>query len=363
MKCLMKYQWVKLPRNHLPEGKGILGAWARLASRAAFRKGNASYCGHINAVSPGMWAGGVVGLKSILDIRSRAKALETLEQLAKLGYVQYELNSKTKKLTYQITDWVVKCSGEECMGGAVYATDGYGFLCLPRSITERLAKQNYIFGEADAWLDLWCHSVSKDPYNAFSYLAPTIQYGKFGAILTLETLGQRWGWEKTKVWRFFKKHGDVFALYRLPGSYGCLVFNKLYPSDAEVSLPSQDEIMRILNEIRTKSANVQRKGSEHEHLNRMITWYSRQLTSRFQEAEDDSDVSSRVALLDPILRAYLSLCRNCKNCEYDCSKVKGYTAVVIEASNIRGPCQTTDITKIAKEYFTYEQETGRNVAV
>lgn len=54
MKCLMKYQWVKLPRNHLPEGKGIMGAWARLASRAAFRKGTAFYCGHSNAVSPGM---------------------------------------------------------------------------------------------------------------------------------------------------------------------------------------------------------------------------------------------------------------------------------------------------------------------
>lgn len=94
-----------------------------------------------------------------------------------------------------------------------------GFLCLPRSITERLAEKHYIFGEADAWLDLWCHSVSRDPYNAFSFLAPAVQYGKFGAILTLETLGQRWGWEKTKVWRFFKKHGDVFALYRLPSSY------------------------------------------------------------------------------------------------------------------------------------------------
>ncbi len=57
MKCLMKYQWVKLPRNYLPEGKGIMGAWARLASRAAFRKGQALYCGHINAVSPGMWSG------------------------------------------------------------------------------------------------------------------------------------------------------------------------------------------------------------------------------------------------------------------------------------------------------------------
>ena len=86
MKCLMKYQWVKLPRNHLPEGKGIMSAWAKLASRAAFRKGQASYCGHINAVSPGMWSGGVVGLKSILGSRSRAQSLETLSKLSELGY-------------------------------------------------------------------------------------------------------------------------------------------------------------------------------------------------------------------------------------------------------------------------------------
>ena len=78
MKCLMKYHWVKLPRNHLPEGKGIMRAWAQLASRAAFRKGQASYCGHINAVSPGMWSGGIVGLKSILGSRSRAQSLEAL---------------------------------------------------------------------------------------------------------------------------------------------------------------------------------------------------------------------------------------------------------------------------------------------
>ena len=42
MKCLFKYQWVKLPRNQLPSGKGIMGAWARLASRAAFRNGHAT---------------------------------------------------------------------------------------------------------------------------------------------------------------------------------------------------------------------------------------------------------------------------------------------------------------------------------
>ena len=62
MKCLLKYQWVKLPRNQLPPGKGIMGSWARLASRAAFRTGQARYCGYTNKVSAGGWAGGIVGL-------------------------------------------------------------------------------------------------------------------------------------------------------------------------------------------------------------------------------------------------------------------------------------------------------------
>lgn len=39
MKCLRKYQWVKLSRAYLPQGKGLMGHWAKLASRAAFRKG------------------------------------------------------------------------------------------------------------------------------------------------------------------------------------------------------------------------------------------------------------------------------------------------------------------------------------
>ncbi len=128
MKCLLKYQWVKLPRNQLPPGKGIMGAWARLASRAAFRSGQAHYCRYINKINAGGWAGGIVGLKSILAIKRRRQALEHMDTLADLGYITYSLDTKTKKLTYQVTDWVVRCSGEPCMGReAVYATEGYGF--------------------------------------------------------------------------------------------------------------------------------------------------------------------------------------------------------------------------------------------
>ena len=85
MQCLMKYRWVKLPRALVPAGKGIMGGWARLAACAAFRRGEAEYCGHINAVTPGMWAGGVVGLKSILGLRSREKALRTTRSALRIG--------------------------------------------------------------------------------------------------------------------------------------------------------------------------------------------------------------------------------------------------------------------------------------
>lgn len=363
VKCLMKYGWVKLPRNQLPPGKGIMGGWTRLASRAAFRKGFASYCGHRNAVSPGMWAGGVVGLKSILGCTTRSAALGTLEKLSSLGYIVCALDTKTKKLTYTITDWVVGCSGAECAQGAVYATEGYGFLCIPRSITERLAEQHYVFDEADAWLDLWCHSVANDPNNVFSCLAPVVQYGKYDALLTLETLGRRWGWEKTKVWRFFRKAGDVFALYRLPGSYGCIIFNKLYPTEREVSLPSQEEIVRILDEIRILGRGTQKRGSDHAQINRLVAWYSRRLTEAVEgEAGEPSAPENRVADFPFIIRAYFSPCRNRKNCNYDCKGERDHIFAEKEKGTIRGPCVPVDLTRIAKECFSYEQ-TGCKSAV
>ena len=342
MKCLRKYEWVKLPRNYPDMGKGLMGYWAKLASRAAFRKGNATYCGHINAVTPGMWAGGVVGLKSILGVKSKAAAMEVLKHLASLGYVRYSIDPSTKKLTYEITDWVVKCSGAECMTGTVYATDGFGFLCIPRSITERLYEQKRIFDESDAWLDLWCHTAFEDRGNAFSFLSPVIQYGKYGAVLTLETLGQRWGWEKTKVWRFFKKHGDVFSLHRLPSSYGCLIFNTKYPTGVDIQLPTQNEIMSILTEILISGDYKYKENSENAKINHMIAWHSAKVIVARQGESTLLEAESRVAPFAPITRAYISHgwnCKHCRNCQYACWGALIGPPVVRESKDrIRGPC-------------------------
>ena len=87
MQCLMTYKWVKLLRSHLPEGKGLMAYWAKLASHAAFRKGQALYCGHYNRVAPGMWSGGMVGLKRILGLGSRRSVIDVMNQLMALGFI------------------------------------------------------------------------------------------------------------------------------------------------------------------------------------------------------------------------------------------------------------------------------------
>ena len=150
MSCLLKFNWVKLSRDTLPPGKGLMGAWTRLAARAAFRPGQANYCGYRNDVELASWVGGIVGLKSILGSNNRQKALGVMDALTELGYISYTLEKGTKKLSYTVKDWVMECSGAACADGAVYSTDGYGFLCLPRNITQRLVEAHYQFEEADA---------------------------------------------------------------------------------------------------------------------------------------------------------------------------------------------------------------------
>ena len=358
MKCLRKYEWVKLPRNYPNMGKGLMSSWAKLASRAAFRKGQARYCGHINQVNPGMWAGGIVGLKSILGVRSREAAMAVLDRLSKYGYLRYTLDRETRKLTYEISDWVVKCSGSECMDGTVYTTEGYGFLCMPRNITERLFAQQHVFDEADAWLDLWCHTTFEDRSNAFSFFAPVVQYGKYGAALTLETLGQRWGWEKTKVWRFFKKHGDVFSLCRLPSSYGCLIFNTQYPTGAEIMLPSQEEVVSILAEILISGNYKYKENSENTKLNHMIAWHSAKVINTRQVESALLEEKGRVAPFAPIIRAYISHgwnCKHCRNCQYACRGVLLSALSDFSCNHsIRGPCVpiNNDLTNRRTTYET-----------
>ena len=321
MKCLRKYKWLKLHRACLPSGRGIMGYWAKLASRAAFRKGYGVYCGFRNPVEPGMWAGGIVGLKSILGVKRRQKALWIMHELEDLGYLKFTHDLQTKKVTYQICDWEHACSGGECEKGAVYATDEFGFLGMPRTLTDRLADSNRIFDEADAWLDLWCHTTYRDYGNAFSFLGPAIQFGKYGSVLTLEGLGHRWNWEKTKVWRFFKKNESTFKLFRLPSSYGCVIFNAQYLQGEENKLPEGSDVLQMLEDIKCGSRKGIVAQNETERINMMVAWNSSKVVKALEEKSSNESEETRVAPLNTYTRAYFSHGRNyyqSRNCIYDC---------------------------------------------
>ena len=189
-------------------------------------------------------------------------------------------------------------------------------------------EKGHIFGEADAWLDLWCHTVFRDKGNAFSFLAPAIQYGKYGSVLTLETLGKRWKWEKTKVWRFFRDNYAYFTLHRLPGAYGCVIFGNCYPTKEKIGDPTDEEIIRILELIRIKARNTHTEGTDNERINRFVAWKSRKVIKTLEEEYTREEIQnhsegrsvfqnrsdSRVAKIAPIIRAYFSHGRNCKNC-------------------------------------------------
>ena len=151
--------------------------------------------------------------------------------------------------------------------------------------------------------------------------------------------GTTLGLGKTKVWRFLQKHQDAFALHKLPGSYGCLIFNMQYPTGTTFTIPEHGDIIRILSEIRICGQNTHLTGPDNERINRLIVRYSPALSACLSEAPVELP-NNGVAVLRPITRAYFSLshCESCRKRDYNC---KGIAHGVLQSTGfqIRGPCR------------------------
>ena len=119
-------------------------------------------------------------------------------------------------------------------------------------------------------------------------------------------------------------------------------------------MPSQANVVRIIEKIRILGANKHIHGTDHERLNKLVAWLSQKaLDAGAEQAESDvcaGCAEVRVALSAPIIRAYLSQ-KNCKNCEYDC-KVRVYLSSSGNFKNIRGPCSLSDF--VSQEFKAKE---------
>ena len=80
----------------------------------------------------------------------------------------------------------------------------------------------------------------------------------------------------------------------------------------------EEDIVQLFQRFRAYAtgARCTRSG-----LNRIIRLYSHAVVTQMGLEEREEPAKSRVAVFAPIYRAYISLCKNCKNCRsyiYDC---------------------------------------------
>ena len=61
--------------------------------------------------------------------------------------------------------------------------------------------------------------------------------------------------------------------------------------DTETAIPSHEETVRILEEIRIYGQNTHKQTSDHEHINKLICWYSKNIC----QSKDDEPQNNRVA--------------------------------------------------------------------
>ena len=175
------------------------------------------------------------------------------------------------------------------------------------------------------------------------------QFHRSRTLLTLETLGKRWNWDKTKVWRFFHKHSDIFSLVRLPSSLGCLVFNLAYPTDHENTVPDYADILRILDRIRIYAANVRKKGSLHDHMSRMIAWFSKRLLEDLDndpEAEAQTETESTMV---KTFRAWIASPTDCNSSTCGSRETRNPFLIDMQALAARWPCKLIYLTKEGEE--------------
>lgn len=297
MSCLLKYKWVKLQRGAIPNLPGVLPAYLRLTARAAFAAGKVRYCQHTNDIPAGGWAGGIVGLKSIMGVKSAEKALRTMDTLSDLNLITYSYNRENKLISYKINDHITDPEIKPEKENSIFAHAPESFIRIYRNLTNRLLHTDFVFEEGDAWLDLWCHTVSGDNINIFSFMAPCVQFERNHAAITLSNLAERWNWNKLKVQRFLAKNRNVFCLKKLPGSFGAVIFNLSHMDIAAPEEPSTDQLFSVCRFIKKKHKNTRFIQSDREQFCQLVLKYTKKCMASFYE-------KNRVSF--PFIYAYCS---------------------------------------------------------
>lgn len=249
-----------------PSG-GVLSDYVTIAKNLALRNGKQKYYAYQNSVHKDSWTGGIIGIKTMLHCKSKDEAFSRLEILSKYNLVNYVYNSETRELFVHSIPEVNRYIKDSLPKTQCFATNHYGYIYLNRNLSDNLINNGYVFTEGDAYIDLMLHTVIGEHSNPFSYTSPCVMLNG-NSILTLDMLGSRWHWEKTKVHRFFKKHSSDFVLRKCPGNFGCVIYN--YSQTDNRVIPSQSDVNQIVSLCLYYGRKMKRLGNNNDHINHIL---------------------------------------------------------------------------------------------
>ena len=235
MSCTQKQQLVCFPkvRVYKPwfrhfndhkdfrnEGTVHLFSLMALFSYANFRSNERVINGDRYMEAPGQWICKLGALPRILRVHSKAQALELMEYFQDHGFLTFEILDEEKEiLRFTISDWKEHCTHLQYN---YYSYKGSGFFFFPLPVGRLLLKiarkeVGIAFSELDAIMDMWLHTILKDPKVRGSEYMPVVYYSNMRGmpLLSYTYLARRWGWSKSRVGRFMLKAGEYGIISRV----------------------------------------------------------------------------------------------------------------------------------------------------
>lgn len=235
MNCTQKQQLVCFPkvRVYKPwfrhfndhkdfrnEGTVHLFSLMALFSYANFRSNERVIYGDRYMEAPGQWICKLGALPRILRVHSKAQALELMEYFQDHGFLTFEILDEEKEiLRFTISDWKEHCTHLQYN---YYSYKGSGFFFFPLPVGRLLLKTarkevGIVFSELDAIMDMWLHTILKDPKVRGSEYMPVVYYSNMRGmpLLSYTYLARRWGWSKSRVGRFMLKAGEYGIISRV----------------------------------------------------------------------------------------------------------------------------------------------------
>ncbi len=179
-------------------------------------------------IAPGEWICSIKDLMKWFNL-TKSKSLAILENLQKMGVIEYELLKE--HIFYKIIDWDKYNSYMEY---EAHCQKDDGFFFFPFEYIDKFLVQSEKCSEKDILMDLWLNTIYNDNRVDGSKVGPVVYFrnGTGNPRTSYSFLAKRWNSSKATVCRLLEKLQDsgYITYLNFSGRYGSVIYLNGYMS-------------------------------------------------------------------------------------------------------------------------------------